>query len=529
VSDRSPRDHAENGVQEHRVGRGRVLRNVFSNWAATAFMGVLGFVMSPIVVRGLGDAAYGSWVLLNSLVGYLGLLDLGVRSAVTRYIARSYATGDDETARGITSTALALFGGAAVGCLLVSLGVAWHLERFFNVPFELHDQAKVAAVIAGATIGASLLGGVFGGVVVGVQRFDLSNAAEVAIGLLRAGSVLFALRMGTGIVGVAVAQFAASLVRLGVEVALAYRLYPAALWPLSPPALPFLRLIATFGLANFVLQLSGQIALYSDSVVIGALLPVGMVTYFAIAGNLASYTRTLIGGISYVVFPLASALDAKGDRAAVVDALVRGGRIATLVVLPVAATFLVRGGEFIDLWIGPEYGARSGPVLQVLAFSVALQPGFSIMTVTVTALDRHRPLVPIFLAETIANVAISIVLVRWIGIVGSALGTLIPQLVTRLSVGPWYVKREFGIHPTKYLKDVYLRTWVSVIPFGLASLLIKETWPPAGLVVFFAQVMLALPLAVLGAWWFALDAQDRHKAVQILRDFFGPARTKGAR
>ena len=216
MSDRSPRDHAENGVQEHRVGRGRVLRNVFSNWAATAFMGVLGFVMSPIVVRGLGDAAYGSWVLLNSLVGYLGLLDLGVRSAVTRYIARSYATGDDETARGITSTALALFGGAAVGCLLVSLGVAWHLERFFNVPFELHDQAKVAAVIAGATIGASLLGGVFGGVVVGVQRFDLSNAAEVAIGLLRAGSVLFALRMGTGIVGVAVAQFAASLVRLGV-------------------------------------------------------------------------------------------------------------------------------------------------------------------------------------------------------------------------------------------------------------------------------------------------------------------------
>jgi O-antigen/teichoic acid export membrane protein len=521
VSD--PQFHEEPGVKvQPPAGGGRMLRNVFSNWVATAAMALLGFFMAPIVVRGLGDAAYGSWVLLNSLVGYLGLLDLGVRSAVTRYIARSHTTGDNATARGITSTALAVFGATALACLLVSVGVAWHIERFFNLPLELQADAKVAAIIAGATIAASLLSGVFGGIVVGVQRFDLSNAAEVAIGLLRAAAVLWALNAGGGLVGVAAAQLFAALLRLAIEIALAYRLYPAAVLPLARPSSRWLRLILTFGLANFLLQLSGQITLYSDSVIIGAILPVGMVTYFAIAGNLASYTRSIIGGISYVIFPLASALDARGDRPGVVDTLLRGGRVATLVVLPVACTFLVRGAEFIDLWMGPSYGPRSGPVLQVLAFSIALQPGFSILTVVMTALDRHRPLIPLFLLEMLANIAISIALVRWIGILGSALGTLIPQLVTRLWAGPWYVKRVFGVAPAIYLRDVYLRTWVSILPFCLASLLVKVVWPPNGLALYFAQVILLLPVAVWGAWLLALDAQDRHRAVRSLARFLPP-------
>ena len=65
---------------------------------------------SRYIVHSLGDGAYGAWVMLSSLVGYLGLFDLGTRGAVTRYVATYHAARHHEKARRIASTALVLFG-----------------------------------------------------------------------------------------------------------------------------------------------------------------------------------------------------------------------------------------------------------------------------------------------------------------------------------------------------------------------------------------------------------------------------------
>ena len=95
-----------------------VFRNIASNWGTFAFSAVISFFLSPIVVHKLGDAAYGAWALLVALAGYLGLLDLGVRSAVTRFVARLHATAAHEEASRIASAALAIFtiaGVAAIG------------------------------------------------------------------------------------------------------------------------------------------------------------------------------------------------------------------------------------------------------------------------------------------------------------------------------------------------------------------------------------------------------------------------------
>jgi len=63
------------------------LRNL-SNWAGFACSSVTFFFLSPFVFHHLGNSAYGIWVLIGSLTGYLGLFNLGVRGALTRNVAR---------------------------------------------------------------------------------------------------------------------------------------------------------------------------------------------------------------------------------------------------------------------------------------------------------------------------------------------------------------------------------------------------------------------------------------------------------
>src|SRR5215468_7962119 len=94
--------------------------SIVSNWLAFAVTAAVGFVLAPYMVSRLGDSQYGLWVLVGSLVGYLGLLDLGVRGAVTVYVARHHGTGDDRAASRIVSSALFLFAITATTVVVVA-------------------------------------------------------------------------------------------------------------------------------------------------------------------------------------------------------------------------------------------------------------------------------------------------------------------------------------------------------------------------------------------------------------------------
>jgi O-antigen/teichoic acid export membrane protein len=53
-------------------------------------------LLTPYILRSLGDAEYGVYKLSESIVAYLMLLDLGVGSAVIRYVAKFRANNDKE-------------------------------------------------------------------------------------------------------------------------------------------------------------------------------------------------------------------------------------------------------------------------------------------------------------------------------------------------------------------------------------------------------------------------------------------------
>ena len=82
-----------------------VLWSTVANWMAFAVAAVVSFMLSPFIVHRLGNSAYGTWVLLGSFVGYLGLLDFGVRGAVTRYVANQHAASDHQGASATVAAA----------------------------------------------------------------------------------------------------------------------------------------------------------------------------------------------------------------------------------------------------------------------------------------------------------------------------------------------------------------------------------------------------------------------------------------
>jgi len=187
-------------------GKPGVLRNVFSNWSAYVLAMGVNFFLSPYVVRHLGNTGYGVWTLLLSLTGYLGLLDLGVRGAVTRYVAKFHTEGDHKKASNVASSAMMIFSTAGMLAIALSLILSVFVVGRMHIPPQYLVAARLVLILIGFNIATSLVSGVYGGILVGLQRFDLTNSIEIGINVFRAAAVVLVLQLGYVIIMLACVQ-----------------------------------------------------------------------------------------------------------------------------------------------------------------------------------------------------------------------------------------------------------------------------------------------------------------------------------
>lgn len=494
----------------------RFARNAVANWVALLFIAVVGFFLSPYVVQQLGATRYGVWSLLAGLLGYLGLLDLGVRQAVNRYVARHHATGDHGESSSIVSAAIKLFSLLGLLAILLSLALAFVAPLLFNIPPALVGDTRVILVIGGLTAAVTLMGGVFGGVVTALERFDVNCYLDILVTSARTVAIVAALREGHGLVALAAIHLGASLLNCGAFWLAAHRLYGDLRLRLRGPLSAYMRTILAFGASLSVIYLLSALTLYSDAVVIAAFLPIEAVAFFAIAGSLVGYAKEMPKSLAFLMTPRVSALTSTG-RSGLADEIVAVSKFATLVAAPVAATFVVRGESFITLWMGAAYGPVSGEVLKVLAIAFWLEATRSVVIHSLTGMGKQRAVIPGLALEAAGKIALSVALVRPLGIVGVALGTLIAGLLVNLAYIPHCLSRAAGVPVRNFLRQAILLPTAACVPFALASAAIERFVPAANLAVFFAQVLLILPLVPLAAWFLCLTAAERDQIESALR------------
>jgi O-antigen/teichoic acid export membrane protein len=495
--------------EQARPRRRSAYLNVLSNWAGFVISTAIAFFVSPFVVRHLGDSAYGVWVLLGSLTGYLGLLDLGVRGAVTRYVANFHAVGDHREVSRITSAALTIFLIAGILAIIVSVALSLFAVNSFHIPTSYRFAARVILIMAGFNIAASLAGGVFGGILVALERFDLVNLLEVLSGILRTGAIVVMLLRGHGLITLALIQLLFTATTGAIYGWICVRQYPELQVSVAACDRQHVKIIFSFSAYLFLLTISNNLIFYTDSVVIGYFLPVSLITFFAIAGNLVNYARTLIRGISTTATPRSSALNAEGNVEGVRRVLLKGSQYATVIILPIALTFMLRGKTFIRLWMGPQYGGPSGHVLWILSLALIFMASELVAMSTMIGINKHKPLAIIYFAEALCNLALSIALVGPFGIFGVAWGTTLPALVVSLLFWPWYVRHTLGVPVRTYLTATWLRPAFTAMPFGAITYSVEKLWPAPNVFVFFVQTLAILPSVAVATWYLCFDSSER--------------------
>src|SRR5438128_1074087 len=104
-----------------RSGYRALLANACGNTAAFVAYSAVTLVLTPVVLRALGDARYGAWSFFDSFIAYLTLFDLGVAASMVRFVPRHLARDDRDGLTRLYSAGLVFFLAAAAVALAAGL------------------------------------------------------------------------------------------------------------------------------------------------------------------------------------------------------------------------------------------------------------------------------------------------------------------------------------------------------------------------------------------------------------------------
>src|SRR5215472_7996295 len=230
---------------------------------------VVAFFLTPFVIHHLGDRMYGLWALVGTFIGYYGLLDLGLASAVSRYIARALGKGDREECGTVFNAALELYLALGLVVIVLSLVLALLSTRLAHSPQDAALFWKITLIL-GFSLALSFPINVLGGLLNAELRMDSVALTEILTLVLRTSLIVAALLAGGKVLALAWVTFLSNVPRLAAYFAIAHRQCPWLRFHVQPLFGQSTKLLFSYGVFALVAQLSDQLRFNADSLVMTA-------------------------------------------------------------------------------------------------------------------------------------------------------------------------------------------------------------------------------------------------------------------
>jgi len=478
----------------------QILKNVGSSWSALAINVIVGIFLSPFIVHHLGDAAFGIWVLIFSITGYYGLFDLGIRSSIIRYVSKYTATDDREKLAQFVNTALFTYTAIGVVCMAVTALLSSSVEHFFKIPPEMHSQTRLLLLMVGASVSLGFPLGVFGGMLEGLQRFYILNWTSIGATLTRAALIVYFLNRGYGLLTVALVTILLPIFSSVLRGIIVFRYCPVPLG-LQYVNRDSFRHMANYGGTTFLVLVAVRLRFRTDELVLGTMMSTIAVTWFNFGARIVDYANEFVSSLAQVFVPMSSQSEAVGNLDRVRKIYIAGNRACAFLILPITAILILFGKHIIRIWVGARYVPHSYPVLVVMIIPFALMLSQAASSRILFGLGKHQTLAAVAVIEGIANLILSIALVRPLGIVGDALGTAIPLSFTCLVFLPRHMKKQIGVPVGTFLREAYTLPILLTLPLVGALWLANRFFYPHNLIQLSLETLVVTSVYAVGLLW----------------------------
>lgn len=381
----------------------------------------------PLLLRVLGTERLGLLTLAWAVIGYASLFDFGVGRALTQLVAeRRQRSGDEELANLVWSSLVALFG-IGIGFGIVGFVITpWVTASALTISPALQPDARLAFQILSAGIPVVVVTTGVRGLLEAYERFDLVNAVRVPMGISMFVGPLLVAAFSPTLAAAVIAVWVGRAGALVAQIIMVRRVLPstrgrrrfdsAALHP-----------VARYGAWMTVSNILSPLMTQADRFFISSILSASVVAYYTAPYEMLTRVMAAVAlAVATSLFPAFARWREQGQT----DALFRRGlRLTAIVFVPLMVGIVALAHPILQLWLGPEFAARSTVVLRVLGVGVLLNGLAQIPFAHIQAVGRADLTAKIHIAEAPAYLALVFYLIRTRGIEGAAVAWSARMLV----------------------------------------------------------------------------------------------------
>jgi O-antigen/teichoic acid export membrane protein len=499
----------ENGA--HSVRGGRLAFNSTLNLATGLLILFLNLLFVPLLIHAFGTELFGVLSVTWMVLANMAWLDLGFSRAAARFVAQELATGKPD--RAVAWTWTAVLTQTFIGCcgaILLFL-LAPKMVHWLHVAPERQALVTVALQLFAFAVPLDLAARSMTGVLQAGQRFGWVNALTLSttlgtfaiygIGIVRGADFafviygLFALRFFT----LAGTYIGAATVLPGL------RSPPDFRWMVAnyrAHASSMIRFGSWVSGAAFL----GSLLLYFDQWLIGFLIGIASLPYYAVPMNLLSRLAIFPLSLTSTLFPAFSAMQLREEWGRVEEYFIRAHRYVLVIITPLLFILFVWSAELLRLWVGADFAAQATLPLQILVIGCGIGLLAPLSGALLDAYGRPDLLVKLYAIELPLNVILVIILTNRFGIVGAALSYTLRTVVETLALWVLVYRSLPFSHPRRLLAFLPRLIVLTAAIAGAAYLLWDARIDSEAAIV---GTVAALVVYAAFALLLMLDRQDR--------------------
>ena len=411
---------------------------------------------TPLLIRMLEQSEYGLYSLVNSVIGYLTVLDLGFGNAIIVYTTKYRAQKKYDEEKKLHGMFLIVFW--IIGIIVGILGsiLYFNVNNLFGntmTTSEIH-KAKIMMLILTFNLVISFIFSIYSSILNAYEKFVYQKLISILNTVLKPIIMIPLLFMGyKSITMVVVITF------VNIIVLLSNYVYCRKKLDIKIKYLGFDKLlfktILGYSIWLFLNSIVDKVNWSVDQFVLGAVSGTVAVSIYSIASQINSLFINLSTAISGVFLPKMSKLISNNASSNILTSeFIKVGRIQFYIMFLITTGFMVFGKQFIIIWAGNEYIESFYVTLCLIIpalFSLIQNLGLSIMQ----AMNKYRfKSITTFIMSGF-NVLISIFLAKKFGAIGAALGTTISLVVCNIILINIYYYRIIKLNVVEFWKNIF--------------------------------------------------------------------------
>lgn len=488
----------------------RLLLNSLSGTSLYITNVIITFIMSPVIVKSLGNRDYGLWEMFMGVVGYMGMLNLGIGPALLRHVAVAHAQEDRLELQRVISTAQAFF--VAIG--LVAFAILSTLSCYPNllVGSESVDTAYLASVflLFAVNAGLSFPLNVLTAVLMGVQRHYLINVTRVLLGCIRAVIVYHLLFKfpGKGLIAMAALEPVFNLIQFLTFAVALRRDASIPHFSLSACSLKKMRELLSYGSKSATMMVASRVQSASLPFVINAVLGVSSIVYFSVPNRLIDYAKGFSLAVGFPLTPHFASQMTRNDHSSVQNSWLQTSLALQIITTAMALFILFCGEQFLSIWIGKEYAVAGRGALYSMVTALFVEAIAPNATRILMASGHHGRGAVAWLILAVLSIPLAIVgAYKW-GITGVALGSSTSIVVGNI-ITLHMACNDVGVTIREYLQHTLMRLTVPLFILTLSLWASYILLTPVNYVNLALQVCLCGFIYLVAVWFLTLDGEKR--------------------